>query len=75
MRRVSIAPRQPQLPGFDGEYKESVSQVTVSASEEAAESADKNGETEGHDSEGDSVSEESQSSKVAKEPKNGRKKK
>lgn len=75
MRRVSIAPRQPQLPGFDGEYKESISQVAVSAGEEAAESADKNSEAEGHDSEGDSVSEESQSSKVAKEPKNGRKKK
>lgn len=75
MRRVSIAPRQPQLPGFDSEFQESVSQVSVSASEEAAESADKNCEAEGHDSEGDSVSEESKSSEVAKEPKNGRKKK
>lgn len=75
MRRVNIAPRQPQLPGFDSEFQEPVSQVSISAGEETAESADKNGEAEGHDSERDTVSEESQSSKVAKEPKNGRKKK
>lgn len=75
MRRVSIAPRQPQLPGFESEFQESISQVSVSASKKAAESADKNSETEGHDSERDPVSEESQSGEVAKEPKNGRKKK
>ena len=75
MRRVNCTPRQPQLPGFDGEYEESISQVGVSASEEAAESADENSEAEGHDSEGNSVSEEGQSSEIAKEPEDGRKKK
>lgn len=75
MRRVNCTPRQPQLPGFEGECKESISQVAVSASEEATESADKNSEAEGHDSEGNSVSEEGQSSEIAKEPEDGRKKK
>lgn len=66
MRRVNClsAPRQPQLPGFDGEYKESISQVAVSAGEEAAESADKNSKAEGHDTKGNSVSKKGRQKKV-----------
>lgn len=75
MRRVNCTPRQPQLPGFDSEFQESIPQVAVSASEEAAESADENSEAKGYNSEGNTVSEESEQGKVAKEPKNGRKKK
>lgn len=77
MRRVNClsAPRQLQLPGLEDEFEESLSQVTVSESEEAAEGANENSEAKGYNSEGNTVSEESEQGEVAKEPKNGRKKK
>lgn len=66
MRRVNClsAPRQPQLPGLEDEFEESVSQVSVSPSEEAEESADKNGEAKGHDTKGNSVSKKGRQKKV-----------
>lgn len=66
MRRVNClsAPRQPQLPGLEDEFEESVSQASVSPSEEAEESADENGKAEGHDTKRNTVSKKGRQKKV-----------
>lgn len=75
MRRVGIAtPRQPQLPGFDDEVQESISEVSVSSSEEAVENTAEDSEAEGYDIQGNSLFEESEEDVDVEEPDNGRKK-
>ena len=64
MRNGSIYNPQedPVLPGFEGveNAQEPLPEKLLPASEEAAESADENSETEGHTSKADTVSEESE---------------
>lgn len=75
MRRVGIAtPRQPQLPGFDDEVKESISEISVSAGEEAVENTAEDSEAEGYDIQGNSLFEESEEDVDVEEPDDGRKK-
>lgn len=75
MRRVGIAtPRQPQLPGFDDEVQESISEISVSAGEEAAENTAEDSEAEGYDIQGNSLFEESEEDVDVEEPDDGRKK-
>lgn len=75
MRRVGIAtPRQPQLPGFDDEVQESISEISVSAGEEAVENTAEDSEAEGYDIQGNSLFEESEEDVDVEEPDDGRKK-
>lgn len=75
MRRVGIAtPRQPQLPGFDDEVQKSISEIFVSAGEEAVENTAEDSEAEGYDIQGNSLFEESEEDVDVEEPDDGRKK-